>query len=190
MYAMEQAVDPRRATGASAFAISVLTDLFGKSGVNYATIGMSVLVIAFAEVSTSPPRTSSARCCPRPTRGGPAARYAGKHRWRAASRTCCGRDAAGGDASGLKVEAPAPETWFVPGATSLRAQLKAFLTKKTHFALVVDEYNEVTLLVTLGTADRAGENPQRRVGAAGSPGNDGADLPSEVQARVVQRGPP
>lgn len=56
---------------------------------------------------------------------------------------------AAGDASGLKVEALALETWFVPGTTSLRAQLKAFLTKKTHFALVVDEYGEVMGLVTL-----------------------------------------
>lgn len=37
----------------------------------------------------------------------------------------------------------------MPGTTSLRAQLKAFLTKKTHFALVVDEYGEVMGLVTL-----------------------------------------
>ena len=58
-------------------------------------------------------------------------------------------DAAGGDASGLKVEALALETWFVPDTTSLRDQLKAFLTKKTHFALVVDEYGEVMGLVTL-----------------------------------------
>ncbi|MDB5645635.1 HlyC/CorC family transporter [Methylobacterium sp.] len=58
-------------------------------------------------------------------------------------------DAAGGDASGLKVEALALETWFVPDTTSLRDQLKAFLTKKTHFSLVVDEYGEVMGLVTL-----------------------------------------
>ena len=58
-------------------------------------------------------------------------------------------DAAGGDASGLRVEALALETWFVPDTTSLRDQLKAFLTKKTHFALVVDEYGEVMGLVTL-----------------------------------------
>ena len=58
-------------------------------------------------------------------------------------------DAAGGDASGLKVEALALETWFVPDTTSLRDQLKAFLTRKTHFALVVDEYGEVMGLVTL-----------------------------------------
>jgi Mg2+/Co2+ transporter CorB len=58
-------------------------------------------------------------------------------------------DAVGGDASKLKVEAIALETWFVPDTTSLRDQLKAFLTKKTHFALVVDEYGEVMGLVTL-----------------------------------------
>src|SRR3954469_10124288 len=58
-------------------------------------------------------------------------------------------DAAGGNASGLKVEALALETWFVPDTTSLRDQLKAFLSKKTHFALVVDEYGEVMGLVTL-----------------------------------------
>ncbi|HEX2553186.1 MAG TPA: HlyC/CorC family transporter [Microvirga sp.] len=58
-------------------------------------------------------------------------------------------DAVGGDPSKLKVEAIALETWFVPDTTSLRDQLKAFLGKKTHFALVVDEYGEVQGLVTL-----------------------------------------
>lgn len=58
-------------------------------------------------------------------------------------------DAVGGDAGKLKVEAIALETWFVPDTTSLRDQLKAFLAKKTHFALVVDEYGEVMGLVTL-----------------------------------------
>jgi Mg2+/Co2+ transporter CorB len=58
-------------------------------------------------------------------------------------------DAVGGDASKLKVEAIALETWFVPDTTSLKDQLKAFLAKKTHFALVVDEYGEVMGLVTL-----------------------------------------
>ncbi|HVL73790.1 MAG TPA: HlyC/CorC family transporter [Beijerinckiaceae bacterium] len=58
-------------------------------------------------------------------------------------------DAAGGEAGKLKVEAIALESWFVPDTTSLRDQLKAFLAKKTHFALVVDEYGEVMGLVTL-----------------------------------------
>ncbi len=57
--------------------------------------------------------------------------------------------AAEGEAASLKVEALALETWFVPGTTTLRDQLKAFLSRKTHFALVVDEYGEVMGLVTL-----------------------------------------
>ena len=58
-------------------------------------------------------------------------------------------DAVGGDAGRLKVEAIALESWYVPDTTSLKDQLKAFLSKKTHFALVVDEYGEVQGLVTL-----------------------------------------
>jgi Mg2+/Co2+ transporter CorB len=58
-------------------------------------------------------------------------------------------DAVGGDANRLSIEAIALESWFVPDTTSLRDQLKAFLAKKTHFALVVDEYGEVMGLVTL-----------------------------------------
>ena len=58
-------------------------------------------------------------------------------------------DAAGGDATKLNVEAIAYTPWFVPVTTTLPDQLKAFLAKKTHFALVVDEYGEVMGLVTL-----------------------------------------
>jgi Mg2+/Co2+ transporter CorB len=58
-------------------------------------------------------------------------------------------DAAGGDASKLDVETIAYPPWFVPVTTTLPDQLKAFLAKKTHFALVVDEYGEVMGLVTL-----------------------------------------
>jgi Mg2+/Co2+ transporter CorB len=58
-------------------------------------------------------------------------------------------DAAGGDARKLDVEAIALQPWFVPVTTSLPDQLKAFLAKKTHFALAVDEYGEVMGLVTL-----------------------------------------
>ena len=39
--------------------------------------------------------------------------------------------------------------WFVPDTTSVQAQLNAFLKRKSHFALVVDEYGEVQGLVTL-----------------------------------------
>ncbi len=41
------------------------------------------------------------------------------------------------------------DPWFVPETTSLKDQLAAFLRKKQHFALVVDEYGEVQGLVTL-----------------------------------------
>lgn len=58
-------------------------------------------------------------------------------------------DAAKGDAASLDVKAIALDPWFVPDTTSLPDQLKAFLTRKTHFALVVDEYGEVMGLVTL-----------------------------------------
>lgn len=57
--------------------------------------------------------------------------------------------AAGGDAAKVDVAALALPAWFVPDTTSLQDQLKAFLRRKTHFALVVDEYGEVMGLVTL-----------------------------------------
>ncbi len=58
-------------------------------------------------------------------------------------------DAAGGDARKLDIDDLVREPWFVPDTTALRDQLKAFLKRKTHFALVVDEYGEVQGLVTL-----------------------------------------
>ncbi|HWK86894.1 MAG TPA: HlyC/CorC family transporter [Xanthobacteraceae bacterium] len=58
-------------------------------------------------------------------------------------------NAVGGDESKIDVDAIALEPWFVPNTTTLDAQLKAFRKRKTHFALVVDEYGEVMGLVTL-----------------------------------------
>jgi Mg2+/Co2+ transporter CorB len=58
-------------------------------------------------------------------------------------------DAAGGDASRLKIDEIMLEPWFTPEATTLEDQLQAFLKRKTHFAFVVDEYGEVMGLVTL-----------------------------------------
>ncbi len=58
-------------------------------------------------------------------------------------------DAANGDATNLDIEEIAYAPWFVPVTTTLSDQLRAFLAKKTHFALVVDEYGEVMGLVTL-----------------------------------------
>ena len=56
---------------------------------------------------------------------------------------------AGGDSSRVNIEDIALEAWFVPETTTLRDQLQAFLRRKTHFALVVDEYGVVMGLVTL-----------------------------------------
>ena len=58
-------------------------------------------------------------------------------------------DAAGGDASKINIDEVMFAPWFVPEATTLEDQLEAFLKRKTHFALVVDEYGEVMGLVTL-----------------------------------------
>lgn len=57
--------------------------------------------------------------------------------------------AAGGDASRIEIEQIVSPPWFVPDTTSLQDQLNAFLKRKAHFALVIDEYGEVMGLVTL-----------------------------------------
>lgn len=54
-----------------------------------------------------------------------------------------------GDISRIDVATIALPPWFVPEMRSLSEQLKAFRRRKTHFALVVDEYGEVEGLVTL-----------------------------------------
>ncbi|MCD7061266.1 HlyC/CorC family transporter [Pelagibacterium xiamenense] len=54
-----------------------------------------------------------------------------------------------GDVSKVNVQRIAFKPWFVPDTTSVQAQLNAFLKRKLHFALVVDEYGEVQGLVTL-----------------------------------------
>lgn len=43
----------------------------------------------------------------------------------------------------------ASKPWFVPDTTTLQDQLNAFLRRKAHIAIVVDEYGEVEGLVTL-----------------------------------------
>jgi len=57
--------------------------------------------------------------------------------------------AASGDVDSLDILAIARPPWFVPDTTNLHDQLNAFLKRKSHFALVVDEYGEVMGLVTL-----------------------------------------
>ncbi len=56
---------------------------------------------------------------------------------------------AGGDASRVDLMKIASKPWFVPDTTSVQDQLNAFLRRKAHFAIVVDEYGEVEGLVTL-----------------------------------------
>lgn len=55
----------------------------------------------------------------------------------------------GNDFSRIDAMKIATRPWFVPDTTSLQDQLNAFLRRKAHFALVVDEYGEVEGLVTL-----------------------------------------
>jgi len=57
--------------------------------------------------------------------------------------------AAAGDATKLDMTEIVSPPWFVPDTTTLQDQLNAFLKRKAHFALVVDEYGEVMGLVTL-----------------------------------------
>jgi Mg2+/Co2+ transporter CorB len=53
------------------------------------------------------------------------------------------------DVSKLDIMKLATSPWFVPDTTTLKDQLNAFLKRKSHFAIVVDEYGEVMGLVTL-----------------------------------------
>jgi Mg2+/Co2+ transporter CorB len=54
-----------------------------------------------------------------------------------------------GDVSHIDVSAIALPPWFVPEMRPVSEQLKAFRRRKTHFAMVVDEYGEVEGIVTL-----------------------------------------
>ena len=54
-----------------------------------------------------------------------------------------------GDSARIEPMSIARPAWFVPDIRPLSEQLKAFRRRKTHFALVVDEYGEVMGLVTL-----------------------------------------
>jgi Mg2+/Co2+ transporter CorB len=59
-------------------------------------------------------------------------------------------DEAGNDLARVDLMKFAEKPWFVPDTTTLQEQLNAFLRRKAHFAIVVDEYGEVEGLVTLG----------------------------------------
>jgi len=57
--------------------------------------------------------------------------------------------AANGDRSKVDIDAIMTPPWFVPDTTPLYEQLRAFRRRKTHFAIVVDEYGVVMGHVTL-----------------------------------------
>jgi len=54
-----------------------------------------------------------------------------------------------GGVDSLDIPAIAREPWFIPDTTNLKDQLNAFLKRRNHFALVVDEYGALQGLVTL-----------------------------------------
>ncbi|MDE2486532.1 MAG: HlyC/CorC family transporter [Alphaproteobacteria bacterium] len=56
---------------------------------------------------------------------------------------------ADGDIDAIDISKITREPWFVPETTNLKDQLGAFLKRKTHFALVVDEYGALEGMVTL-----------------------------------------
>jgi Mg2+/Co2+ transporter CorB len=54
-----------------------------------------------------------------------------------------------GGVAALDIASIAREPWFIPDTTNLKEQLNAFLKRRNHFALVVDEYGALQGLVTL-----------------------------------------
>jgi Mg2+/Co2+ transporter CorB len=54
-----------------------------------------------------------------------------------------------GTLDGLDLEELLREAWFVPETTPLLDQLDAFMSRRNHFALIVDEYGALQGLVTL-----------------------------------------
>lgn len=55
----------------------------------------------------------------------------------------------GNEASEIDIEAILTPAWFVPDTRPVTDQLNAFLRRKAHFAIVVDEYGELQGLITL-----------------------------------------
>lgn len=58
-------------------------------------------------------------------------------------------DESGSGLAHIDIMRIARRPWFVPDTTTLQDQLSAFQRRKSHFALVVDEYGEMQGLVTL-----------------------------------------
>ncbi len=56
---------------------------------------------------------------------------------------------AAGKVDAIDIATIVREPWFIPETTNLKDQLNAFLKRRSHFALVVDEYGALQGLVTL-----------------------------------------
>jgi Mg2+/Co2+ transporter CorB len=54
-----------------------------------------------------------------------------------------------GNIRAINVPALIAKPWFIPDSTTLTEQLRAFLQRRTHFALVIDEYGALQGLITL-----------------------------------------
>jgi Mg2+/Co2+ transporter CorB len=60
-----------------------------------------------------------------------------------------GMAAVEGDLDRLDVMKIASEPWFIPDTTKVKDQLNAFLKRRSHFALIVDEYGALQGMLTL-----------------------------------------
>jgi len=93
----------------------------------------------------------------------------------------------------LPLEALMAPPWFVPDTTTLQEQLRAFKEKRSHFALVVDEYGALQGLVTVGDIldEIVGEMPDEHAktapaGIRAQP--DGSyNIDGEVPIREINR---
>lgn len=56
---------------------------------------------------------------------------------------------ANGNMQAVNVTALIAKPWFIPDTTTLTEQLRSFLQRRTHFALVIDEYGALQGLITL-----------------------------------------
>jgi Mg2+/Co2+ transporter CorB len=68
---------------------------------------------------------------------------------REVDRLVRGEDGSVAGIGSLDIEKVAMKPYFIPDTTSLDEQMREFLTRRTHFALVVDEYGALQGLITL-----------------------------------------
>lgn len=68
---------------------------------------------------------------------------------REVDRLVRGEDGSVAGIDALQIEKVAMKPYFIPETTTLDEQMREFLTRRTHFALVVDEYGTLQGLITL-----------------------------------------